>query len=173
MAQPTNKNMLSSLGFRFGIKKLPATNFFVTQANIPGLSVNLVNMATPFKTLPMPSDKVTFNELSITFKVDEDMKNYIELFDWIVGMGFPKDFDQRKALQARQPGEGLYSDGFLSILTSAQNGNIELSFKNLLPVSLTDIQMSSQQQDVDYIEATASFAYTYYEFRRLSEPVAP
>lgn len=164
--QPVNKNMLSGLGFAFNVKRLPAVNFFATMANIPGLSGQVVPQATPFKPIFKAYDKLEYNELSITFKVDEDMRNYLEIFDWMVGIGFPSEFEQRAALESRQPGERIYSDGQLIIQTSKRNTNLELNFIDLIPTSLSDLQMSSQNQDVDYLEATVSFRYLYYTIKR-------
>ena len=42
--QPTNKNFLSPLGFRFTIKKAPNLNFFVQSVNIPTLSLGTVDV---------------------------------------------------------------------------------------------------------------------------------
>ena len=164
--QPVNKNMLSALGFTFNLKRLPGVNFFASQVNVPGLSGNAPVIATPFKPIFRAYDKLEYNELSVTFKVDEDMQNYLEIFNWMVGIGFPADFEQRKTLESPQQA-GVYSDGQVIIQTSKRNTNLEMNFIDLLPVSLSDLNMTSQAQDVDYLEATATFKYTYYTIRRI------
>lgn len=166
--QPTNKNMLSGLGFTFNLKRLPGVNFFATQVNVPGLVGNAVSQATPFKPIFRAYDKLEYNELQVTFKVDEDMQNYMEIFNWMVGIGFPADFEQRRLLEANaNVGERLFSDGQIVIQTSKRNPNIEMNFVDLIPVSLSDLQFSSQNQDVDYLEATVSFRYLYYTMKRI------
>ena len=78
MTEPTNKNFLSPLGFDFRVKKLPTTNFFVTRVAVPGFSLGVVESPTPFVRMPVPGDKIQFNDLQVTFKIDEDMKNYLD-----------------------------------------------------------------------------------------------
>lgn len=164
---PLNKNQLSQLGFQFRVKRLPTTNFFVTDVVLPGLNASPPGVSTPFKIMPLAYDKLTYNDLSVTFKVDEDMKNWMEIFDWMVGIGFPTKFDERRLLEAgRLEGEGIYSDGTLTILTSAKNPNRQFMFKDLLPYALTDIRFNTQDADVNYVEATVSFKYLFYTIER-------
>jgi hypothetical protein len=167
--EPTNKNFLSPLGFTFGVKKLPHVNFFVTRTSIPGFSLGVAEYPNPFVVLPIPGDKIDFGELQVTFKVDEDMKNYLEIFNWIMGMGFPDRYEQYASIKRMGKGSGLgiYSDATLTVLTSAMNPNIEFSFRNVFPFSLTEIDFSTQSADVEYVEATASFRYELFEIATL------
>jgi hypothetical protein len=164
---PHNKNQLSPLGFQFRVKKLPTTNFFITRTNLPGLTGNSPGVATPFKIMPMAYDKLEYGDLAVTFKVDEDMKNWMEIFDWMVGVGFPTKFDERKLLESQQgQGEGKFSDGTLTVMTSAKNPNIQFMFKDMIPYSLSDLEFTSQDMDVNYLEATVAFKYLYYTIER-------
>jgi hypothetical protein len=165
--EPTNKNFLSPLGFVFNLKKTPATNFFVTRASLPGLNLGIAEVPTPFVKMPVPGEKIQFNDLSITFKVDEDMRNWNEIFEWMVALGFPKSFEQYKEIRQKQLGEGIYSDATLLILNSSMNPNMEFQFVNLFPYMLSDLDFSTQGADVEYIEATVQFRYEYFTARKL------
>lgn len=164
---PTNKNQLSQLGFQFRVQRLPTVNFFLTRATLPGLTGNAPRVSTPFNPLPVAYDKLTYNEFSVTFKVDEDMKNWMEIFDWMVGIGFPTKFDERRLLVNNTgAGKGIFSDGNLTVMTSAKNPNTQYMFKNLIPTSLTDLDFTTQDMDVTYLEATVTFSYDYYTIER-------
>jgi hypothetical protein len=164
MTTPTNKSFLSPLGFDFSIKKLPTTNFFVTRATIPGFTLGVAEAPTPFVRLPIPGDKIQFNDLQVTFKIDEDMKNYLEVFNWIMGLGFPDRYEQYAALKrkGKTTGDGIYSDASLTILTSAMNPNMEFTFRNVFPYSLTDVDFNTSLTDVEYLEATVGFRYELF-----------
>ena len=95
---PTNINMLSPLGFKFMINKLPNTNFFIQSINLPGVNLGEVDTQTPFTRLPFAGDHITFQDLTISFRVDEDLANYRELFDWMVALGFPESYDQSRQI---------------------------------------------------------------------------
>ena len=164
---PKNKNQLSQLDFQFNINKLPTTNFFVTRVALPGLTGNAPQVYTPFKPLAMAYDKLEYNDLSITFKVDEDQKNWMEIFDWMVGIGFPTKFDERRMLIAQNVATaGIYADGVLTIMTSAKNPNTQYMFKNLIPYSLSDLELNVGDMDVNTLEATVAFKYDYYTIER-------
>ena len=169
MVDITNKNMLSPLGFQLNIQRLPTLNFFVQSVTLPGITASTLDQQTPLRVVPTPGDKIEYSELEVTFKVDEDMRNYIEVFEWIRALGFPDEFEQYSSLedQADGSGAGIYSDATLSILTSAMNPNIRIQIVDLFPVSLTPIEMSAINPDVEYIEATAAFRFLGYSFVRL------
>lgn len=163
---PTNKNQLSPLGFRFSVKKLPHVNFFANRVNLPGLNGSPPNVATPFRVMPLVYDKLDYEDLQLTFKVDEDLRNYQEIQDWMVGIGFPTGFNERRFLENTRPLDGKYSDGILSIQTSKKNHNVEYLFRDLLPYSLSGLEFNTTDADVQYIEATVTFKYQYYTLNR-------
>lgn len=163
---PDNKNLLSQLEFRLVINKIPHVSFFAQDVNIPGISAGAPEMPTPFKDMPISPDRYTWEDFQITFKVDEDMRNYMEIINWIEGIGFPDRFEQRAAIERagrRVRGEGVYSDGTLLILNSSMNYNIEVQFTDMFPVSVSGIQFDTTGPVIDYIEATATFKYLRYK----------
>ena len=84
--QPDNPNFLSPLGFNFGIKKLPNTNYFVQSVNVPSVQMGDAIMPTPFVNIPTIGDRITYAEFQVSFKVDEDLRNYIELYEILNSM---------------------------------------------------------------------------------------
>ena len=78
--QPTNNNFLSQVGAKFVIKKMPNVNYFIQNVSLPSVDVGQVEVATPFSNrIKMPGDLVTYGDLVISFRVDEDLNNYNEL----------------------------------------------------------------------------------------------
>ena len=55
-----------------------------------GINLGDAIFPTPFKQIPIQGDDLTFDNLEITFLVDEKLENYRELHQWLVGIGFPK-----------------------------------------------------------------------------------
>ena len=100
------------------------------------------------------------------------MKNYIELFDWMVQLGFPEDFAQAKNIYQKQRSvdfmsEGPYSDATLTIMNSAMQPNVEVQFEDCYPTALSDLQFSTTAPSVDYIECQATFRYKLFRILRL------
>lgn len=167
--QPTNNNFLSPLGFKFQIKKTPHLNYFVQSVVLPSVSLGVIEVGTPFSRLPLPGDKLTFNDLDVTFKVDEDMVNYLEIFNWMSALGKPDNFTDGASIYAASPmsGDGVFSELSLAVLTSSMNGNKMITFTDAFPINLSDITFDSTQSDVEYITATATFHYRRFTITTL------
>ena len=170
--QPTNKNFLSPNGFKFSIKKSPNVNFFVQSVNLPTFSLGTVDVENPFIKIPFPGDKLTYGQLDVTFKVDEDLTNYIEIYNWLVAIGYPDSFGQRASIEPPNvniiSGDGVYTDASLIITNSKMNPNYEVIFKDMYPISLSELQFDSTVTDIDYLTCTSTFAYRIFTINSLS-----
>ena len=182
--QPTALDYSSPTQFRFLINQLPKVQYFTTEANIPGITLGEGTFATPLKDLPLLGDKLTYDDLTITFIVDENLENYIEMHTWLTGIGFPKDRSQFKDfrsttsnmstttrgeskdigdVRASTPELAMTSDSVMTILTNKNNPVVECRFKDVFPTSLSGLTYSQNQTDVDYLTATVNFKYKIYE----------
>ena len=94
--QPVNTSFLSPIGFKFQLNNFPAVNYFCQSASLPGISISSISVPTPLKAIDIAGDEVAFEELSIKFIVDENMKNWLSIYDWIIGLGFPTEEGQAK-----------------------------------------------------------------------------
>lgn len=157
-SQPKNQSFLSPIGFKFVIQRMPHVNYFCTSANMPEITLPAVETHSPFVKQPRPSTKLDFGALNLRFRIDEDMKNYREIYDWLIFMGFPDKFEQRD-----QEGTTVYSDASLIITTAAFKPNIEIKFVDLFPISMNANEFDIDQTDIEYLTADASFAFRKYE----------
>ena len=169
--EPTKKNFLSPLGFKFSIKKTPNINYFVQSIEVPSMQLGEASLPTPFRRIPIAGDHIEYGDLVFTFKVDESMNNYLEIYNWIKAIGFPDNFDQHKAVDPKfvrpYTGEGIYSDASLIVLSSSMNPITEITFKDIFPTSLSNFSFDSRMMDVDYIEATAEFKFRTFDITPL------
>jgi hypothetical protein len=167
--QPKNINFLSPAGYRFTLRRSPTTNFFITDINLPSFSLGFASVPSPFKRIELPGDQPEFGTLQITFKVDEDLANYLEIWNWLVKLGFPESFEQYAQLGNLNTGvgNGPVSDATLSILNSSMSTNLQVDFINLFPTSISELNFSSASTDINYVAATVDFKYNYYSIRKL------
>jgi hypothetical protein len=159
-------NFLSPIEFKVVIKRIPNVEFFTQRSMIPSISTNPIIQPTMFNPVFRTPDQVNFSNLDLTFIVDENMNNYIEIFDWMIAYAFPENHDQFKQLAESE--EGLFSDISVIIMNSKKNSNIEATYKNCFPISLSDVQLNTTDQDVTYPEAVASFQYDTFSIKRLT-----
>jgi hypothetical protein len=117
---------------------------------------------TAFVQVPLPDDRIIYNDFVCTFPVDEQMKNYREIADWIIGLGFPKQFGQYKDL--RDSVDGIESDVSLIILDADHQPMHTVKFLGAFPVSLSEIVFNTKDTDTVIPMVTATFKYTYWQF---------
>jgi len=154
-------NFLSPIGFRFSLKRTPNIEYYIQSATIPSISLNPTEMATPFSRLYLSADHLEFGEFSLTFRVDEDMSNYREIYNWMIGIAFPDNFTEHANLVNRRQGDtsGIYSDATLTILNSTSNPNVTVQFEDIFPTNLSEIVFDVRNVDVVYAEATVTFRH--------------
>ena len=158
-------NYLSPLEFVVSVKRLPNVQFFTQKASIPGISLQPIERPTPFKPIYETGDRLTYNELNLSFIIDERMNNYIEIFNWMHGIAFPQNFNQYKNLAESE--EGLRSDISIVIHNSNKNPQIEVQFKDCFPVSLGEVSLDTTSSDLQYPETTVTFTYNSYSIKQL------
>ena len=167
--QPVNPNYLSPLNFRFSMTRSPNLNFFVIRATLPQVSISSSSLATPFTNIPLHGNKITFNELDLNYRVDENLNNYLELFNWLTSIGHAEDFSgyNQLATNDRTSGYNIYSDATLTIFDSAKRPRNEILFHDLYPVTLGGMVFASDLNDINYITSTVSFKFREFTINQL------
>jgi hypothetical protein len=167
---PDNLNYLSNISFRLSIEDTPHLTWFCQSVTVPGVSVNTVDVVTPFVNIPYAGGSVSFEELSVTFMVDEHLKNWIEIYDRVIALGLAEGHEKYRLLKSSSdltPRGGTVSTIVLTVLTSGMNPQIEFHFNEAFPISISSLEFNSSSTDVEYFTATAGFRYTNYEIKNL------
>lgn len=167
--QPDSINFLSPLGFKLSIERAPSVNYFVQQVSMPSVQLGQTSVPTPFTRLQIGGDHVSYSDLSVTFKVDEMMENYVEMLSWINGLGFPENFEQSfdRSQTLVNTTKLALSDVTLHVLSSSKNAIHEITFVDAYPTSLSGLNFSSTLTDIDHLECTVTFAFTTFRHKRL------
>ena len=167
---PDNLNYLANISFRLTMEDSPNITWFCQAVNIPGVSIDGLDVQPPHATVPFGGNKVSFEELTVRFIVDEHLKNWTEIYDRIIAMGLAEGYENYRVLKGSdtlKPRGGAYSNIVLTILTSGMNPQMEFHFYDAFPISLSALDFDSSAADVEYFQATASFRYQNYEVKNL------
>ena len=95
---PGELDYLRPNSFKFMVHNIPNVSYFCQAANIPEINIPAAEQPTPLVDIPYPGDKLQFGPLMIRFLVQEDMMNYKELYDWLIGLGFPEDHNKHQSI---------------------------------------------------------------------------
>jgi len=174
---PETLDLLQSTKFRVTFDFLPGMTYFCQTANIPGVSLTEIIRPTPFVDLYHAGEKLVYDTLNITFLVDEELRSWTEIHDWIRGLTFPTDFKEyvnlknnSKINNSRIPTlaeKPQYSSAILSLYTNKNNTNFRVKFVDIFPTSLSTIILSTLDTAENIITADATFRFSYYDYERI------
>ena len=150
--QIDNRNFLSGVGFKFNLTKFPKVDFFSNSARIPELNLELTRQPSYLKNIDVPGERLTYGDLTLRFLVDENMENYISVYTWLKGLGFPESTKEFKELTTDKDGQRdpkeAFCDGTLRILNSNYREVAKVKFIDLFPTSLTSLEFDATNTDI-------------------------
>lgn len=173
-SNPNELDYLRPNAFKFQIHNIPNTSFFCNAANIPEMNLPPAIQPNPLVDIGRPGDKIEFGTLMIRFLIQEDMKNYTELYNWLIGLGFPVDHKQYKEYgqtqeyrfpdidPSKQQALGQFSDASLFLLDSNNNLQTQFIFRDAFPISLQGLDFEIASGQTDYMVGVAMFRYRDY-----------
>ena len=156
---PNKINLAKSTNYKLNLHVLPQTTFWLTTCSLPTLSANEVMIPDPihghrYKTAT--TSQVA--PMTVTFLVDEDYSNYMEILDLMYKSVGP-DMSKRY-----QTGEVTGSDGSLHILSNNKNiSEVVFTFHNLFPTILGELQMTNESPDPLLTDLTLQYDYMTYQ----------
>ena len=171
-----NRNFLTPIGFRFVITRMRGVDFFCNQVTLPSLTTTPTQMYAGLNKIPQPGDELQYGDLVVRFLVDENMKNYYQVHDWMREIATPKsskEFKYRRGTLVSDNPEPedrttidnqWVSDCSLLILSSNYNTVSEIIFKDAFPINLTTLTFDATQAQVEYLTAEVTMRYSYFDY---------
>jgi len=173
LEQVSNRNFLSPVGFKLKINKCPKVDFLSVGANLPGITLGTALQPTYLKDIDLPGDKLVYDDFRVNFIVDEDLQNYSEIYNWMIGLGYPdsqkqfidmrQDDDYYPQIGDRENPHAEFSDGTLEILNSNLRGQAYVKLEGLFPVALSSLDFDATQTDINYFTASVTFKYKIFK----------
>ena len=138
---------------------LPNVQFWLTTCNLPTFTTNEVPIPDPvhgyrYKT----SNTSTVAPMTVTFLVDEDYANYMEILDLMYKASGPIASERYKE------GAVTGSDGSLHVLSNNKNiSDVVFTFHNLFPTILGELQMTNESAEPLLTDLTMQYDYMTYQ----------
>lgn len=159
--QPTNRNKLTTNRFLFNITRTPYLAYFCQRVNLPSIGFGTSIQSNPTAIeIKRPGTRLVYEDLQIGFVVDEEMKNWLEIHNWI------KNISTYDTVQDYLREEQKTASALLYVISPAYSPILSIYFHDIYPVFLTGVDFDSTSADSDTVMATATFSYTYYEIKQ-------
>lgn len=149
-------NLFKISNFILQFKDQQALELMTTDVNIPGITLGELNIGRPVIRDLRPGDSLTYDDLTVTVLLSEDMDNYLEIYKYIMKSANPDTGD----LDITYP----VFDSTLFLTTNKNNIQHKITFLNCFFKSIGAIQLSSQSTDEDRISFDITLGYSYFRF---------
>ena len=173
-----NRNFLSPVGFKFNIDRLRGVDFFCQSATIPSMSLGSADTYTRLNKIPQPGDELVYEDLFVKFLVDENMKNWYQVANWMRELSTPYSSSEfrydRGTIDAINKREATYDfatgnnqwrcDCSLFVLSSNYRVVSEFVFHDAWPTQLSTLNFDASVPDINYFTAEVALKYTYYDY---------
>lgn len=154
-----NKNLLQPTKYSLVFPEISDTVYFCQKANLPGVQLDYVSHETPQLDLYVSGTKLSYNTFDITFLVNEDLAAWTSIYNWMKELA---NVDQ--SYKRRQPG---FKQAVLTIYSNQNNPKMRVTYSNIFPLSISDLEFDTTLSAEDHVVATATFRYDYFEIEKL------
>jgi hypothetical protein len=159
---PVNTNPLQPTKFLLTFGRIPNAQYFCQTVNVPGVVLGEVVRETPFLDMYSPGTKLKYDPFDIDFIVDEELQSWKDLYKWFISIADPDGFEQRDGKLVKQ-NEHL-SDATLTILSALNNPILRIQFRNIFPLTMSDLDFNTQLSADTIMTCKATFRYESYNY---------
>jgi len=157
--------------FKLVFNKFPNVEYWSYSVNVPGVTLGEVIQPTPLLDLKLPGDKLTYDPLVLNFIVQENLANYIEIYNWLFKIGHPETLDSYRSIARANPNlsnkANIYSDATLLILSNKYNPVAKVTFIDVYPTALSPLTYDASITDVTPITTDCTINYSYYKLEAI------
>ena len=168
---PTNPNFLQPNKFILNFTRLPNVRYFCQSVSVPGISLSETPITNPFVDIYSPGEKAIYDLMNVTFMIDEDLKAWLEIHDWIRAMTFPKEYAEYRnlpRLSGKQENNfPQFSDATITLLSSKNNPIYNFKIYDCFPTSLSTFVMSASDSPETVMTADATFRFAYFDVEKV------
>jgi hypothetical protein len=170
---PTNPNPLQPNKFLLNFSRLPNIQYFCQSVSVPGLSLSEAVITNPFVDIYSPGEKAIYDLLNVTFIIDEELKSWIEVHDWLRAMTFPTKFEEYRQLPSLtknvegDPKFPQFSDASITIFSSSMKPYYRIKYIDVFPTTLSTFILNAQDGPDTIMTADATFRYSYFDIEKL------
>jgi hypothetical protein len=136
--------------FIFDNPELKNLSFHCQTISIPAISLPAVEMPFHQMTAQYSGDRVSFDPFTATFLVDEKLKNFNLIFQWIMKQAMEQTIIKR--------------DLSLLLYNNSNNHSHTIRFIGAIPTSLSPVNLASNLPNTNVMASDVSFSYDYYYF---------
>ena len=154
--QPTDRNLLAKDNFRAVFSNFPKMEYFIQSFEFPGVNVPPLKQPSYLKGVDVHGSLIEYDDLSVTFAINENFSNYREIYDWLVKTGTPQNLKQFEKPDKLE-------NCTLMITSNNKNTTLKVRFDKIFPIALSSVTFDTISEH-EIISATATFKFNSMTF---------
>lgn len=158
-----NITYLQPNSFRLVVERqnYPNLEFFCQSVVHPGVQIGTPELSwRNVSPIPLGGDKFIFGELDVTVIIDEDMRVYSEIFDWLNRI---VQLNNVSAVERQNTEITTAADITLLVLSSNNNVTRKIRYIDAVPTGIGNIEFQATTTGTEYLTVPISFRYSYFE----------
>ncbi len=133
-------------------------SYFLTNFNLPGMSIGAISIANPFKVHNEPGNTLTYEDLEVECIVSENFDNWKSSVDWLktastgTGTSFP----------TANEGKMVRKSGSIVLLTNNGNRFGDIGIFNMFPTTIGSISFDMQAAEPTPLTFSMTLSFESY-----------
>lgn len=162
--KPSTYNPLSELNYKLTLNRGAGFTYFSQNVTLPFITLPPIQVGTPFQNMRLAGDHIDVKPLQVEFMVDENMDNYFFIWEWLVELGYPNDYQQYAKIDHEKV---KYVDATLTVFNNIKQPSRFITFEQLYPIALSPpTSFTSTDASVYYVRSEAQFLFQSISVQR-------
>jgi hypothetical protein len=139
------------------LERIKGVTYGLQTCELPAITLSERTISTaPMLDYQTPGEKLIFDKLNISFIVDDNLDNYMEIVDWLWECVNPNKGASR--VTERE----LTSDAMLTVYNKHKVAVRHFRFHDAYPAMLGPLMFSNAGQTNNHITCTLTMSYSHY-----------
>lgn len=137
--------------------KIPNFEFLTQRFKTPGISSNVVNIATPYGSFNRPGDTIIFQKpWNLEIILDEKHLAYKEIYNWVLSY-LNQDIDPERDFSK------IVTDARIIVFDNINNLAAIYRINDVYPISISEIGYAINNTGIEYIKFNVDFEYSTFD----------
>jgi hypothetical protein len=160
-------DFLNATSFIVVVERFKNIAFMTTDVSVPGITMSNPQQGNPFSNISRVGDRLQYDQITLSFKLNEDLSNWEEIVNWMKGAAYPEDYGQYATITEPSGNEdSLFTDITMTILSNYKKPLLNINYRRCLPTSLSGFQMTQTDSDILTVSCDVTFDFTTMDISR-------
>ena len=165
---PITTDLASPLQFQFILARAPSVSYQCQTVELPGVYFPPPEKNSPSLLVPYVGDHLIYEPIDLSFKIDQQFQNYLEIYNWMKSISDPSDTGTDYTTLENNPKWSpyqLYSDLSVIITTGQNIPILTCTLERAIPIRLSKPKMDSTISSAAQYNILSTCTIRYTKFR--------